>query len=138
MKEKLRYGVSIRLYGENKAFGPGIACLLRRIEETGSLQGAAASMNMAYSKAWKILKETEGEWGIALTNRETGGRSGGGSTLTEEAKEILGKYEAFVREAERQMDLLFEREFTPEWLKDMEGRACEGEPQRKREREERK
>lgn len=119
MKQKLRYGVSIRLYGENKAFGPGIASLLRRIEETGSLQGAASSMNMAYSKAWKILKEAEQEWGIALTNRETGGRSGGGSTLTAEAREILARYEAFVRKAGEQLDLLFEQEFPSQWLEEI-------------------
>ena len=28
-------------------------------------------MNMAYSKAWKMLKGAEKEWGFALTDRET-------------------------------------------------------------------
>ena len=72
--DQLRYGMSIKLYGEDKAFGPGIAELLRNVEKEGSLQGAAQSMNMAYSKAWKILKGAEKEWGLSLTDRETGGR----------------------------------------------------------------
>ena len=96
--DQLRYGMSIRLYGEDKAFGPGIAELLRNVEKEGSLQGAAQSMNMAYSKAWKILKGAEKEWGLSLTDRETGGRDGGGSTLTPEAREILEHYEAFMAE----------------------------------------
>ena len=58
-QNQLHYGISLKLYFDNKAFGPGMSALLRGIEETGSLQGAAQSMNMAYSKAWKMLKESE-------------------------------------------------------------------------------
>ena len=39
--------------------------LLEEVERTGSLQRAARSMNMAYSKAWKMLKVAEKEWGFA-------------------------------------------------------------------------
>ena len=84
-QNQLHYGISLKLYFDNKAFGPGMSALLRGIEETGSLQGAAQSMNMAYSKAWKMLKESEKAWGFMLTDRETGGRDGGGSTLTPQA-----------------------------------------------------
>lgn len=125
MDDKLRYGVSIKLYGEGKAFGPGIAALLRNVEQTGSLQGAAAAMNMAYSKAWKILKETEKEWGITLTDRETGGRDGGGSTLTPEAREILEHYEAFIKDSRRALDQLFGQHFPVEWMEQMEIQAAE-------------
>ncbi len=92
MSQQFRYGLSLRIYGEEKAFGPGIASLLRQVERTGSLQKAAVSMGMSYSKAWKILKETEGQWGFPMTNRETGGRDGGGSTLTAAAREIWDHY----------------------------------------------
>ena len=81
-QDHLHYGISLKLYFENKAFGPGMSALLRGVEETGSLQGAAQGMNMAYSKAWKMLKESEKAWGFPLTERETGGKDGGGSTLT--------------------------------------------------------
>lgn len=124
MDDKLRYGVSIKLYGKGKAFGPGIATLLRNVEKSGSLQGAAAAMNMAYSKAWKILKETEKEWGIALTDRETGGKDGGGSTLTSEAREILDHYEAFTRDSKEELDRLFDKYFSRTWLEEAEARAA--------------
>lgn len=120
MKGKFGYRMSVKLYGDSKAFGPGIAALLRNVEKTGSLQKASAAMNMAYSKAWRILKETEKEWGIALTARETGGRDGGGSTLTPEAVEILEHYEAFMMETRREADRLFEQYFSPQWINELE------------------
>ena len=68
-ESRLHYGMSLRLYFEEKAFGPGMVMLLREVERTGSLQKAAKAMNMAYSKAWKMLKGAEKEWGFALTDR---------------------------------------------------------------------
>lgn len=93
-QNQLHYGISLKLYFENKAFGPGMSVLLRGVESTGSLQGAAQAMNMAYSKAWKMLKESEKAWGFMLTERETGGRDGGGSTLTPQAVRLLEAYDA--------------------------------------------
>ena len=49
-ESRLHYGMSLRLYFEEKAFGPGMVMLLREVERTGSLQKAAKAMNMAYSK----------------------------------------------------------------------------------------
>ena len=43
----------------NKFFGEGPARLLHAIEEHGSLRTAALSMDMAYTKALKILKNAE-------------------------------------------------------------------------------
>ena len=37
-------------------FGRGIVQLLEGVEELGSINRATASMGMAYSKAWKIIK----------------------------------------------------------------------------------
>ena len=78
-----------------KFFGEGPARLLQGIEEHGSLRSAAISMDMAYTKALKLLKNAEAALGFPLTTRTTGGKSGGGSTLTEEGKEWLAKYEAY-------------------------------------------
>lgn len=124
-EHKLRYGLSIKLYGEDKAFGPGIAELLRNVEKQGSLQGAAQAMNMAYSKAWKIVKAAEAQWGLPLMDRETGGRDGGGSTLTAEAREIVEHYEAFMRETRESVDRLFAEHFPEEWVKGLQDRAQE-------------
>ena len=78
-----------------KFFGEGPARLLHAVEENGSLRAAAASMNMAYTKALRILKNAEAVLGYPLTIRVTGGKDGGGSCLTSEGKEWLGRYERY-------------------------------------------
>ena len=79
----------------SRAFGPGPRELLHRIEETGSLRSAAASMGMAYTKATRLVKTAEASFGFKLTERTIGGAGGGGSRLTTEARDLLGRYEAF-------------------------------------------
>ena len=78
-----------------KFFGEGPCRLLRLVEETGSLRGAAASMEMAYSKALKLIRQAEAALGFPLTQRCVGGRDGGGSTLTPEGRAFLRTYEAY-------------------------------------------
>lgn len=78
-----------------KFFGEGPCQLLHKIEETGSLNAAANSMGMAYTKALKLISNAEKNLGFKLTVRSVGGKSGGGSTLTQEGKEWLNKYESY-------------------------------------------
>ena len=78
-----------------KFFGEGPCRLLRCVERTGSLRAAAMEMEMAYSKASKILKQAECTLGFPLTMRSTGGKDGGGSILTPEGKLFLCQYEAY-------------------------------------------
>ena len=87
----------IQLFDQNgeKFFGEGPCRLLEQVEQTGSLRCAAASMEMAYSKALKLVKQAEEALGFPLTQRSVGGRDGGGSTLTPEGREFLHKYEAY-------------------------------------------
>lgn len=78
-----------------KFFGEGPCRLLRCVEKTGSLRAAAIEMEMAYSKASKLLKQAEENLGFPLTTRSTGGKDGGGSVLTPEGKRWLQQYEAY-------------------------------------------
>ncbi|WP_139650903.1 winged helix-turn-helix domain-containing protein [Raoultibacter phocaeensis] len=84
----------IRLSIENPAsesgsvFGRGIANLCLGVRETGSLNAAAKGMGMAYSKAWRIIKETEAALGVQLLDRD----GAHGSTLTEAGDKILDAY----------------------------------------------
>ena len=96
-----------------KFFGEGPARLLRGIEEHGSLRSAAISMDMAYTKALKLLRHAEAAVGAPLTERSTGGKDGGGSSLTPEGKEWLERYEAY-RDACKQANSALYLEFFPE------------------------
>ena len=99
-----------------KVFGSGVVELLRKIEETGSLNRAARSMDLAYSKAWKILAEAEKRLGITFIERTIGGAHGGGSRL----RDFLERYEKFDRRVRRQAEDEFAAAF-PEWKKETEG-----------------
>ena len=95
MEQKYRPVVSLRIFGEEKCFGPGVAQLLRRVEEKHSLRAAALSMGMAYSKAWTIVKTAEKELGFELLVSTTGGKNGGGATLSQRALSLLAVYEEY-------------------------------------------
>ncbi len=96
-----------------KFFGEGPARLLRGIEEKGSLRAAALSMEMAYTKALALIKNAENALGFSLLIRSTGGKSGGGSKLTEEGKEWLERYDAY-RNACLQVNHKLYLEFFPQ------------------------
>jgi len=75
-------------------FGRGRRFLLEAIDTCGSINQAAKEVNISYRKAWGYIKAMEERLGIKLIVRQTGGRNGGGATLTKEAREFLKKYEA--------------------------------------------
>ena len=95
-----------------KFFGEGPARLLRGIAEKGSLRAAALSMEMAYTKALTIIKNAENALGFPLLIRSTGGKSGGGSKLTDEGAAWLERYEAY-RDACIQANRRLYQEFFP-------------------------
>ena len=78
----MRAAIKITFFDDNdeKFFGEGPYRLLLAVEETGSLRSASKSMGLAYSKAFRMIKNAEG------------------STITPEGKEWLKKYEQY-REA---------------------------------------
>jgi len=100
MKKNLRLKLTIRLYSgdDERCFGPGIAALLHRVEERRSLRAAAASMEMAYSKAWRIVRTAEAVFGCKLLSSVTGGKNGGGAVLTKEAEALLAAYDGYCAE----------------------------------------
>ncbi len=93
--KQLRYTITIRIYGMEKCFGPGVAELLERVDELHSLRKATISMNMAYSKAWKMIKTAEENLGFALLTSVTGGKGGGGAELTPDAHRFLTSFRQF-------------------------------------------
>ena len=95
MKEKFRPVLSVRIFADAKCFGPGVAELLHRVQELNSLRAASMSMGMAYSKAWTIIKNAEKSLGFPLLQSTTGGKHGGGATLSSEAKKLLPAYDGY-------------------------------------------
>ena len=90
--------IKLTLHSKERFFGPGICELLERIRDTGSIQAAAAEMEMSYTKAWKILNRAEREMGIPLITRVIGGRKGGSSSLTEAGERAVMEFRGMERE----------------------------------------
>lgn len=111
MDKKITYKLTVRLFTEEKCFGPGVAMLLRRVQELHSLRAAAADLSMAYSKAWTILKNAERLMNCKLLISSAGGKHGGGATLTEEAVALLDAYDGFCRELNAFGEEIFEEKF---------------------------
>lgn len=111
MEHALHPKITIRLYTEEKCFGPGVASLLQGVREHHSLRAAAQSMDMAYSKAWKILRQAEKGLGCKLLESTTGGKGGGGAVLTSEAEQMLSAYLDYCKEIEAYSRQLFETHF---------------------------
>lgn len=110
MKE-LRYNLSCRLFTDAKCFGPGVAQLLHRVERLHSLRAAALEMEMAYSKAWTVIKNAENALGFKLLDSTAGGKHGGGASLTAEGAAMLTTYDSFCKELQEYGDKLFTQRF---------------------------
>ncbi len=107
---KLRYKIWLEKNGE-KSFGDGPLDILHRVERTGSLRQAAEEINMSYSQAWNLLKDLEKRLGFNLLKRKVGGERGGGSEITEEARELMTKFKLFREKADQNLNLLYKKIF---------------------------
>ncbi len=92
-------------------FGRGRRFLLEAIDKYGSINQAAKKINISYRKAWGYIKAMEERLGIKLIDRQIGGRSGGGATLTEDARRFLKQYEALEKGIQEFVDERFNKIF---------------------------
>lgn len=110
---KLRYKIWLETEG-GKVFGNGPLDILHRVERTGSLRQAAAEINMSYSQAWNLMRDLEKRLGFKLLKRKVGGESGGGSQLTEKARDLMMRFEMFRKRASKSLILLYKEIFKEE------------------------
>ena len=90
LKPTIRLSITNPDSESGSVFGRGIANLCQGVRETGSLNAAAKGMGMAYSKAWRIVKDTEAALGIQLLDRD----GAHGSSLTQAGAQLLDAYMA--------------------------------------------
>jgi molybdate transport system regulatory protein len=81
---------SLWMEGNGKRFfGPGPVELLEHIQDTGSINQAAKKMKMSYKKAWELINNLNNMSGKPLVVTSTGGDNGGGSAISEEARQLI-------------------------------------------------
>ncbi|SDH16899.1 TOBE domain-containing protein [Propionivibrio dicarboxylicus] len=75
--------------------------LLERIDATGSISTAATDMGMSYKAAWQAVECMNNLSEHPVVERQTGGRKGGGTTLTPYGRRIIVAYRRLEKERER-------------------------------------
>ena len=109
----LYYNVRVRVKGKNvdgrDYFGRGVADLLHGVKEYHSLNQATKEMGMAYSKAWRIVRQAEKTLGMPLLVRM--GKNG--SVLTPEGEKLLEVYEEAEKKAAGVVKDVFEKFYMP-------------------------
>jgi len=58
-------------------------------------------MAMSYRRAWMLVAEINDSFTEPLVSAQTGGRAGGGATLTDFGRDMVDAYRSIEREAER-------------------------------------
>ena len=84
-----------RIYiGNGIAIGPGKIDLLRAVGETRSIAAAARSLGVPYKRAWLLIDSLNGGFGRPVVETATGGKGGGGASLTPLGQQLVERYDA--------------------------------------------
>lgn len=87
--------LSIRIdFPDGTRLGPGKIALLKAIHDTSSISRAAASLQMSYPRALKLLDQLGNTFALPLYLVQHGGAGGGGAELTEAGLNVISLYEA--------------------------------------------
>jgi molybdate transport system regulatory protein len=85
-------GFAARLRADGMSFEARDAELLRAVDEHRSLNAAADALGRSFSRAHARITALEAEFG-PLVERQRGGVGGGGSELTDAARDLLARFE---------------------------------------------
>ncbi|MFZ7171551.1 TOBE domain-containing protein [Avibacterium avium] len=80
--------------------------LLREIAKSGSISQAAKNAKVSYKSAWDHLEAMNSLSPMPLLERNTGGKNGGGTTLTTYAKRLLKLYDLLEQTQQKAFSIL--------------------------------
>jgi molybdate transport system regulatory protein len=96
--------IRIRIYlGDGHSVGPGKVQLLEAVREHGSISAAARSMGMAYRHGWELIDDMNQCFRSPVVTGASGGRAGGGATLTPFGEEVVRRFRAMEKRARTAM-----------------------------------
>lgn len=84
--------------------GTGRVILLEKIQEHGSISAAARSMKMSYRQAWQLVQSMNTHSAKPLVSSSTGGKGGGGASLTETGEQAILLFRGVERDMHAFMD----------------------------------
>ena len=80
------------MVGKEIALGPGKIDLLEAIARTGSISSAARDLGLSYRRAWVLVDTMNRCFEEPLVARATGGKGGGGASLSDLGVRIVVLY----------------------------------------------
>ncbi|WP_368623270.1 TOBE domain-containing protein [Paraburkholderia sp. BR13444] len=101
-RDALELGGSVWFQAGTQTLGGAARiALLAAIGETGSITSAAKAVGISYKGAWDAVDTMNNLAGEPLVVRLTGGKGGGGTTLTPRAVKLIDTFRAVEREHRR-------------------------------------
>jgi len=97
MKPEVRFHIRDHGRSSDLAIGPGKVALLEAIGETGSITSSAKKLGMSYRRAWLLVEETNRCLVRPAVQTASGGKHGGGTSLTPTGIEFVRRYRAVER-----------------------------------------
>ena len=92
--------LSIRIdFGPDLRVGPGKIALLEQIAALGSISAGGRAMDMSYRRAWELIEELNTIFGKPVVESRSGGKKGGGATLTPLGRALIERYRAMEKAA---------------------------------------
>ncbi len=94
---------------DDKFLGGGRINLLEKIDELGSITKAAKAVGISYKNAWDTVNMINNMAEKPLVDRLTGGKGGGGTSLTAEGKKVIEQFKTIQEEHRKFLDNLESR-----------------------------
>lgn len=80
--------------------------LLEALAREGSISGAARAVGLSYKAAWDAIDGMNNLFGRPLVGAKTGGRHGGGASLTEDGERVVSMFRRLEGELARALSVL--------------------------------
>jgi len=94
---------------EEKFLGGNQIALLEQIDALGSITKAAKAVGISYKTAWDTINTINNLAERPLVDRLTGGKGGGGTSLTAEGKKVIAQFNIVQEELRKVLDNLENR-----------------------------
>jgi molybdate transport system regulatory protein len=92
--------LSLRIdFAEGRRLGPGKVLLLEAVDEHGSISAAGRAIGMSYKRAWDLIDEMNKIFSGPVVDSKSGGKQGGGATLTELGQRVVVTYRKMEEQA---------------------------------------
>lgn len=78
--------------------------LLKKIDETGSLNKASKVLNISYQKAWRLIDDVSKTTKKPVIETKIGGAKGGGTILTPYGKSLITIFETINKDCWKFLD----------------------------------